>query len=147
MSQQPPPVALSLYEQDETAWLEQTALLIAQCRFDEVDHAHLSEYLTDMARRDRREVLHRVTVLLLHMLKWEHQPDQRTASWQATIRHQRQELRDLFESRTLENHAREVLAIGYGRAVQQVAAATDKDITAFPTTCPWPLEDVVPSQP
>jgi hypothetical protein len=147
MSQQPPPVALSLYEQDETAWLEQTALLVAQRRFDEIDQPHLCEYLTDMARRDRREVLHRLTVLLQHLLKWEHQPEQRTSSWQATILHQRQELRDLLESRTLENHAREVLDKAYERAVKQAALATGKDRTTFPATCPWHLDDMVTSEP
>ncbi len=105
MTEQSTPATPSLYEQDETAWLEQTAGLVAQRRFDEIDHESLSEYLTEMARRDRREVLSRLTVLLVHLLKWDHLPEQQTNSWQATILHQREELRDLLESRTLENYA------------------------------------------
>ena len=45
----------SLYHEDETAWLESMAHLVAERRFDEFDWDHLSEYLSDMARRDRRE--------------------------------------------------------------------------------------------
>ena len=45
-----------LYESDETAWLERMADLIHQGRLDVLDYPHLGEYLSDMARRDRREV-------------------------------------------------------------------------------------------
>src|SRR5215471_13894744 len=86
-----------LYEQDETAWLEAMSALAAAGRYDEMDFAHLSEYLTDMARRDRREVFSRLVVLLTHLLKWEHQADRRSGSWRGTIREQRRELRQLLE--------------------------------------------------
>src|SRR5712691_3629821 len=98
----------SLFEQDETAWLEQTASLVAQGRFGEVDHDHLSEYLTDMARRDKREVFSRLVTLLAHLLKWEHQPENRSNSWRGTILEQRRELRLLLESGSLRRHAAEL---------------------------------------
>src|SRR5436305_3095224 len=94
MTEQTKPATPSLYEQDETAWLEQTAGLVAGRRFAEIDHHHLSEYLADMARRDRREVLSRLVVLLVHLMKWQHQPEQRARSSGATILRQRQELQD-----------------------------------------------------
>jgi Domain of unknown function DUF29 len=143
MSQQSASAELSLYEQDETAWLEQTATLIAQGRLDEVDHANLSGYLTDMARRDRREVLSRLVVLMVHLLKWEHQPEKRTGSWDATITHQRGELRDLLESRTLENHGREVLAKAYERAVKEAAREIGADPNGFPSVCAWSLDQIL----
>ena len=45
-----------LYEIDEIAWLEEMCRLIEERRYDELDYKNLSEYLTEMARRDRREV-------------------------------------------------------------------------------------------
>jgi hypothetical protein len=143
MTHQPTPITPSLYEQDETAWLEQTAGLVAQRRFDEIDHEHLSEHLADMARRDRREVMSRLTVLLVHLLKWDYQTPQRTTSWQATILHQRTELHDLLESRTLENHARAILAKAYERAVREAALEAGTAECTFPATCPWPLEEIM----
>src|SRR5579864_3548088 len=89
-----------LFERDETAWLEIMAQLAAQGRYTEMDHANLSEYLSDMAKRDRREVFSRLVTLLMHLLKWEHQPDHRSGSWQGTILEQRRELRKLLESGT-----------------------------------------------
>src|ERR1700730_18671616 len=101
-NQQAQPSLSDLYHEDETAWLEAMARLVAARRFDELDHENLREFLADMARRDKREVLSRLTTLLAHLLKWEHQPQQRTRSWEATILHQREELRDLLESSTLQ---------------------------------------------
>jgi hypothetical protein len=91
-------------------------------------------------------VLSRLTVLLVHLLKWEQQPDQRTNSWRATILNQRQELRDLLESGTLRNYAEEVLARAYGRAVQQAATEMGVEESAFPPACPWSLAEVVPEE-
>src|ERR1700680_2338834 len=79
----------TLYEQDETAWLEAMAGLAANGRAAEMDYPHLSEYLADMARRDRREVFSRLVVLLSHLLKWEHQPERRAGSWRGPMRGQR----------------------------------------------------------
>ncbi|MBX6314645.1 MAG: DUF29 family protein [Isosphaeraceae bacterium] len=44
-----------------------------------------SEYLSDITRRDRREVESRLAVLIAHLLKWTYQPRRRTRSWRATI--------------------------------------------------------------
>jgi hypothetical protein len=133
----------TLYHADETAWLETMARLVAEGRWEELDRDHLSEYLQDMARRDRREVLSRLTVLLAHLLKWEHQPERRSGSWQATIRSQRHELGDLLESGTLRNHAVDVLDRAYRRAVEQASLDTGKAETEFPQSCPYTLEQIL----
>src|SRR5439155_19435443 len=106
-----------LYEADEIAWLESMTELIAAGKNDELDYAHLQEFLTDMAIREKREVKSRLTVLLVHLLKWTHQKRKRTASWRNTIIEQSEELADIFESRTLRNHADAVLPQAYNRAV------------------------------
>ncbi len=143
MSDQLAPPRQSLYESDETAWLEQTANLVAQRRFDEIDFEHLSEYLTDMARRDKGEVFSRLVTLLVHLLKWEYQPDQRSKSWRVTILEQRRELEQLLESGSLRRHATEVLAKAYQKAVQEAAAETDLAETSFPAECAWSLDEVL----
>lgn len=134
----PHPLA-QLYEADETAWLEQTAALVKARRFDQLDPDTLAEYLTDMAKRDRREVFSRLVVLLTHLLKWEHQPDRRGNSWQDTIFDQRLELGQIVESGTLRLHAEAVLAKAYAAARASAARQTGLDISTFPADCPWSL--------
>jgi Domain of unknown function DUF29 len=135
--------AADLYEQDETAWLEQTASLVAQRRFGEIDLEHLCEYLSDIARRDKRDVLSRLVTLITHLLKWDHQPEHRSNSWRGTIRFQRTELKDLLESETLRRHAEDVLAQAYRRAVLQAAAETGLAETVFPAPSALTIEDIL----
>ena len=133
----------TLYEEDETAWLEIMADLVAQRRFAELDHRNLSEFLGDMAKRDRREVYSRLVVLMCHLLKWEHQPEKQTGSWRGTIREQRRELRLLLESVTLKNHASTVLTDAYAEARKQAADETDLDLAKFPPLCAWEIDDLL----
>jgi hypothetical protein len=133
----------TLYEHDETAWLEKTAALVAQRRFGEIDHENLSEYLSDMARRDKREVLSRLVTLLTHLLKWEHQPHGRSNSGRGTIVEQRRELGHLLESGTLRRYAGEVLGRAYREAVTQAAAETGLPEETFPAASALSLDEVL----
>ncbi|HYV34521.1 MAG TPA: DUF29 domain-containing protein [Gemmataceae bacterium] len=139
---QPMPLGM-LYEQDETAWLESMAALAAQRRFEDMDYPHLCEYLSDMAKRDRREVFSRLVVLLTHLLKWEHQPESRSGSWRGTIREQRRELRQLLESGTLRNHAETVLADAFAEARRQAADETELSVETFPAELSMDLDEVL----
>jgi hypothetical protein len=132
-----------LYETDETAWLEAMAERIQQGRFEELDYPHLAEYLSDMARRDRREVKSRLMTLLTHILKWVHQPEQRSRSWHGTIIEQRQELSDHTSAGVLRNHAEAVLAEAYQKAIDRAVAETGLPVETFPNVCPFTLEQLL----
>ena len=132
-----------LFERDETAWLEVMSQLAAEGRYAEMDYSNLSEYLSDMGTRDRREVSSRLVILLTHLLKWEHQPDHRSGSWQGTIVEQRRELRKLLESGRLHNHALSTLAEAYADARKQAAAETMLSRGIFPVECRWDMESLL----
>ena len=134
----------SLYERDETAWLDQMAQLAAERRYEQMDWGHLSEYFSDMAIAQRREVLHRLTTLLAHLLKWEHQSARRSRSWELTIQDQREELQDLLEeSATLRRHASKVLDKAYHRARRRAAGETGLAENTFPARCPMSLPQIL----
>ena len=135
----------ALYETDETAWLEATAELVRDGRLSEVDAATLSEYLGDMARRDRREVESRLIVLLVHILKWLYQPDRRTGSWRASVIEQRQELESLVARGVLHAHAGAALSEAYRKGVERVVAETGLPRETFPEECPYSLDQLLAS--
>jgi len=132
-----------LYEADETAWLETMVQLIGDGRLSELDYPHLREYLEDMARRDRREVLSRLSLLLAHRLKWDHQSKRRSRSWRTTIEVQRQELAELLESGTLRNHALQSLPKAFANAIRQVVAETGLAESKLPAECPYSLDQLL----
>jgi hypothetical protein len=133
----------ALFLEDETAWLEAMAELIHQGRVAELDYVNLGEYLTDMARRDRREVKSRLAVLLAHLLKWQFQPDKRSGSWRGTIIAQRQELADLASGGVLRNHAEAILPEAYANAVEQAASDTGLPEGTFPAECPYTVDQLL----
>src|SRR3954466_1897070 len=130
----------SLYDRDETAWLEAMAGLARDGRAEDLDLPHLAEYLSDMARRDRREGESRLVVLLAHLLKWAHQPGHRSRSGRATVVEQRQELNRLVGRGVLRNHAEGVLAEVYAEAVERAATETGIAPDLFPVECPYTLD-------
>ena len=136
----------ALYETDETAWLEAMAELIQKGRYDQLDHSHLAEYLSDMAKRDRREVQSRLATLIAHLRKWTYQPANRTRSCQGTIVDQRFELEGLLESGVLHNHALAVLPRVNSQGVQRAVAETGLPAETFPAECPYTLEQLLTSQ-
>ncbi len=133
----------ALFAEDETAWLDEMAELIAAGDHAELDYANLQEYLTDMAKRDRREVFSRLVVLITHILKWQHQPDKRSSSWQGTIFEQRRELEGAAEGGVLRAHADEVLAKAYERGVEQTVVETGLLAETFPADCPYTFDDLL----
>lgn len=136
-----------LYAEDETAWLDAMADLLGAGDYAELDFASLREYLTDMAKRDRREVERRLVIRLTHILKWLHQPDQRSRSWQGSIVEQRQELRRLAGRGVLRNHAEAVLADVYREAVERAAVETGRPPQAFPAECGYSVDELLSFDP
>jgi hypothetical protein len=133
----------SLYEDDETAWLEAMAELVRAGRVDDLDLIHLAEYLSDMAGRDRREVESRLVVLLAHLLRWDYQPDRRSRSWRAAVIEQRQELEGLASRGVLRNHASDVLARAYLKAIERAAAERGIAADRFPARCPYTVDQLL----
>ncbi len=122
----------ALYEQDETAWLEAMSEFVRSGLLDQVNYPKLADYLSDMVRRDKREVLSRMAVLTAHLLKWRHQPERRSGSWLGTIEVHRQELAELLESGSLRNYAAGNLARAYAKGLRQAVAETGLPESTFP---------------
>jgi len=133
----------NLYVADETAWLDLQASLIRSGRSAELDLENLGELLESMANRDRRAVESRLVKLILHILKWEHQPGRRGGSWHGTILEQRRRLRQLVRGGSLRRHAEAVLVECYGDGVAQAAAETGLPPGQFPAHCPWTLDELL----
>ena len=86
------------YDADFYRWTQETAELVCRGEFRNVDREHLAEEIADLGKRDGREMRWRMTVLVVHLLKWQAQPQSgETSSWRQTIIEQQDQLELLFE--------------------------------------------------
>ena len=84
------------YDQDFVLWTERQAALIRAGQFDLVDWENVATEIEAMGSRERRELGSRLKVLVMHLLKWQFQPERRSISWRTTINDQRDELEQLL---------------------------------------------------
>ena len=140
-----------LYEQDLFAWTQQQVNLLTHQRWHELDVENLIDELEGMARRDRREMINRLIILIAHLLKWEFQPDHQSGSWRGSIQEQRLQLNGLLEdSPSLHQQFIESLEKAYPQAVKLASKETELPTTKFPNECLYELtqlldEDFPPS--
>jgi len=131
----------SLYETDFVQWVEVTIKQLRSQNYTAVDWANLIEEIEDMSRRERKALKSNLIVVLLHLLKWQFQPDPRSGSWRSSIReHRRRVNDDLKDSPSLIPYLQEVFAECYTNACEQAADETGLPLTIFPETCPYTIE-------
>ena len=133
------------YETDFAAWALHSAQLLREGKLSQLDIEHIAEELEGMSASERRELLHRLQVLLLHMLKYQYQPERRGKSWLLTINHQRTAIERLLEEspslrRLLDP---ETLDKVFGKAVRDAAIETDLERELFPVTCPYGIAEIL----
>ncbi|ARN81337.1 DUF29 domain-containing protein [Methylocystis bryophila] len=131
----------SPYEKDFYAWAHEQAALLRGGRLAEADIEHIAEEIESMGKAEKRELVARLTVLLLHLLKWRCQPNLQGASWRATIDVQRLDIADLLEDNpSLKSLLPEVVARAYRKATKEAERETGLPETTFPAVCPWSFE-------
>ena len=130
-----------LYDRDFYEWTLRNAELLRSGRASEADLDHIAEEIEDMGKRERRELVSRLGVLIGHLLKWQAQPDHRGRSWEATIRLQREEISDLLaEMPSLRRYLEGNLAKAYRHGVIAASMETRLPIEDFLSTSPFSLD-------
>jgi len=135
---------LTNYDQDVIAWAAEQAELLRGRRYALLDIDHLAEEIEDVGKSEQRELASRMAVLLTHLLKWQCQPERRGASWQTTIRVQRNALIAHLQSvpslkTSLQDRA--WWARVWADAVSKTIDETG--LSAFPDECPWQIDQIL----
>ena len=130
------------YESDVVAWANEQAELIRAGRLDKLDLAHIAEEIEDVGKSEQRELAHRMSILLMHLLTWEFQPSHRSNSWTSTIREQRRSIArrldktpSLQKSLTDSDWLEDVWLDARNDATKETGIEFDK----FPAWCHWEL--------
>ena len=135
---------MSNYQKDFYSWTCEQAELLKTGRFNELDVFNLVEEIETMGRSEKRELESRLTVLLVHLLKWQYQPNRRGRSWQLTIQEQRLEFFDVLNDNPgLKPQLQTLLTHSYQKAKIRASKETGLDMDIFPIVCPWDFSQLM----
>jgi hypothetical protein len=135
------------YETDFYQWTQTQAAALRQKDVAALDLDNLAEEIESLGRSDRRAITHQLERLLLHLLKWIYQPQERARrgrSWRGSVRQARQAIAELIEeSPSLHDLPAERLPRAYARARGQAMDQTGLPLATFPEACPWTPEQAL----
>jgi hypothetical protein len=134
----------ALYDRDFYSWSLEQARLVREGRWDAVDRANVAEEIESLGREQFNKLESALRVLMLHMLKWDHQPTLRSRSWVLSIKAQRAELENIMaDNPGLKPRIGEAISRGYRRASIEAARETGLDEEQFSKSCPYAWDDIV----
>ncbi len=134
----------SLYDRDFYAWANEQAGLLRAGRLAEADIENIAEEIETMGRSEKRELINRLTVLLLHLLKWQFQPALHGNSWRLTIEEQRYRLEDhLKDNPSLKAQLGQVMRDAYRLALVEAQRETGLARSTFHNDCPYAFDQAM----
>jgi len=99
-----------------------------------------------MGASERRELLNRLQILVMHLLKYPYPPERRGKRGKLTIVHQRTAVERLLKPSPSLMHVlanpEEVQDV-YRKAVAEAVLETDPDRSVFPVECPYGVADML----
>ena len=132
------------YRDDYAGWAFEQARLVRTLSPQGLDVSNLAEEIEDLGRNQYDKLESYLIVLLVHLLKWEFQPDRRGASWFKSVRNARfQVARVLAKNPSLTAVSRDALRDAYEAARIGAADETDLALGSFPTACPYSWNDAM----
>jgi hypothetical protein len=132
------------HEDDLYTWVEEQVALLRAGQVDGLDLQNLAEELQDLGAEQYDKLESAFRVLLAHMLKWDHQPERRSRSWDNTIDEQRDRVRYVLQRNPgLKSRFDEALRRGYAGARRHASTETGRDRDVFPVECPYSVSDIL----
>jgi Domain of unknown function DUF29 len=138
------PAKPSRRDRDFYAWSFEQAALLRQRRTAEADLDLIAEEIESMGKTEKRELVSRLTVLLLHLLKWRFQPKGRSNSWRLSVANARDEIADLIaDNPSLKSMLDDLTEQAYRYARRKPAIETSLGEERFPGQCAWSFAEAM----
>jgi hypothetical protein len=136
-----PPAA---YDRDAYAWAFEQAAFLRQGRFDRLDIENIAEELETLGRTEFAKLRSSYRIIILHLLRWDHQPERRSRSWALSIAEQREQISAVLEDNPgLKSRQDEAARRAYRQGRLGAAKETDLPLDVFPAECPYSWDDLM----
>jgi hypothetical protein len=134
---------MTTYDTDFYQWTQQQADLLRQGALSALDIENLAEEIESMGKSGQRAVESYLRNILLHLLKWQYQPERRGNSWRLSIRDGRYQVaKRLRESPSLKPKMADMAADEYPLVREYAANETGLPLVTFPEQCPFTVEEI-----
>lgn len=136
--------AQASYESDFYSWSYEQARLVRARDWKHVDVENVAEEIESLGREQFSKLESALRVLLMNLLKWDHQPRKRTRSWVLSLEAQRLEVEYVLgDNPGLKPRIDEAIARGYRRRRLEAAKETGLDKKVFPEMCPYRFDETM----
>ena len=130
------------HETDFYAWTNEQVQLLKTGQLNQIDWQNIAEEIEDMGRSEKRQLESRLEILIMHLLKWQFQPNLRSRSWQLTIKEQRLRLEKILQKNpSLQPNLTEAIEDVYPLAT--LSAERETGLSLFPEICPYTLTEIL----
>jgi hypothetical protein len=131
-------------EADLYSWALRQSELLRAGRLSEIDPAGIAEEIDDVGDEQYDKLESALRVLMLHLLKWDHQPTMRSRSWTLTVLAQRRRVqRQLRKNPGLKSRLDEALTDAYEDGRIEASSETGLPLRTFPVTRPFEYPEIM----
>jgi hypothetical protein len=129
------------YARDLYSWAQEQARHVRDGRWAMLDRENVAEEIESLRRTEFSRLESALRVLLMHMLKWDHQPRKRSRSWTLSIAAQRLEIEDVLKDNPgLKPRIGEARSRAYRKARIEASKETGLALSKFPDKCPYAFD-------
>ncbi|WP_353199953.1 DUF29 domain-containing protein [Sandarakinorhabdus sp.] len=129
---------------DLAGWAFHQAMLLRSGQLHLADAALIAEELEDVGHEQYDKFESALRLILAHMLKWDHQPERRSRSWQLTIANNRDRARRLLEANpSFKSRRDDAVQNAYRSGRREAYAQTKLPLATFPDECPYGWADLM----
>ena len=131
------------YEEDYAGWLEGQLTLMRADRWESLDKDNLLDEVASLGRSDFKGFVSAIEIVLLHMLKWDHQAERRSPSWAYSIlEHRRRIAQELADSPSYNSRIEGAVRRAYETASAAAARETGLPLHTFAKDCSYSWNDI-----
>jgi len=131
-----PSAAGTAYADDFYTWTQEQGARLRSGDLSGLDRANLAEEIESLGKSQYDSLVSLWRVVLLHMLKFDYQPERRSRSWTVSIRTHRNRAADVLEDNPgLKSRLSLAFERAYRDAREEAAVETGLPLRMFPKEC------------
>lgn len=139
-----PTLTGTAYADDFYTWTQERSARLRSGEPSGLVRANLADEIESLGKSQFVRLTSALRMVLLHRLKFDHQPGKRTRSWAISLApHRVHTIDELEESPGLKGRLVEAVAKAYRVARLDAVSETGLPVKLFPEACPYTYQDIM----